>query len=238
MKILHNELLSLNKIIAQWDYKNDFKLNKKVKRESIYKNDKFKKLTYLLNDDECEIKYGTIISEIFYYIECVLIFNDNKLLLIDYFGEVDNQLSFYMKDENDLKDISVLDMLKNKYLKSTNKFIKLPNILMLTLLRAINNEPLIQTIVNIDPEIDLKEFIDADFGNYNKPTKYSLYALNICIGNNKRYGHYYTYILINQEWYKFDDSNVNKVDENEIQKDLRYIYGIYYINNEYLNTFK
>jgi hypothetical protein len=42
--------------------------------------------------------------------------------------------------------------------------------------------------------------------------------------------------LINNEWYKFDDLNVEKVDENLINKDLPYIYGIYYINNEYLKT--
>jgi len=237
LKIINNELFKLNKFISQWDYKDEFKLNKNLNIESKYKNDKIKKLSYLLNDDECEIKFGTIISEIFYYIECILIFNNNKLLLIDYFGEVDNQLSFYMKDGNALMNISVFDMLKNKYLKTNNKLIKLPKILMITLLRAINNEPLIETIVQIDKEIDLKEFIDTDFGKYSKPTKYSLYALNICIGNNKRFGHYYAYILINNEWYKFDDSYVTKVDKKQIDKDLAYVYGIYYINEEYLKSF-
>ena len=65
--------------------------------------------------------------------------------------------------------------------------------------------------------------------------KYSL--LNICIGSSKNYGHYYSYILINDDWFKFDDSRVMKVNKDTIEQDKSYIYGIYYINKAYLNNF-
>lgn len=236
LNILNNELFDLNEAKFIWDYKKDFKLNNNLKLESKFKNDKMKKLKDLLYDEESEFKFGTIISEIFYYYECSLIFNNNKLLMVDYLGEPDNKLSFYMKDGKRLINPDVKAMLKNKYLEdNNNKLVKLPKILMITLLRAVNNQPLIETSVKINDKIDLKEFIDIDFGKYNKPAEYTLYALNVCIGNNKRYGHYYAYILINKIWYKFDDSYVHSVNKYEIERDLPFIYGIYYINNEYFN---
>lgn len=237
LNILNNELFDLNEAKFIWDYKKDFKLNNDVKLQSKYKNDKIKKLNDLLYEEESEFKFGTIISEIFYYYECSLIFSNNKLLMIDYLGEPDNKLSFYMKDGNSLKNPEVKDMLKSKYLEgNNNKLIKLPKILMITLLRAVTNKPLIETSVKINEKIDLKEFIDADFGKYSKPTEYTLYALNVCTGNSKKFGHYYAYILINRIWYKFDDSFVNRVQKSDIERDLPFIYGIYYINNEYFNN--
>jgi ubiquitin C-terminal hydrolase len=236
LNILNNELFDLNEAKFIWNYKNDFNLNNNLKLESKYKTDKMKKLKDLLYEEESEFKFGTIISEIFYYYECSLVFNNNKLLMVDYLGEPDNKLSFYMKDGKSLINPDVKDMLKNKYLEgNNNKLVKLPKILMITLLRAVNNQPLIETSVKINEKIDLKEFIDTDFGKYNKPTEYTLYALNVCIGNSKGYGHYYAYILINKIWYKFDDSFVHSVNNYEIEKDLPFIYGIYYINNEYFN---
>ena len=235
LNILNNELFELNEAKFIWDYKKDFNLNNNLKLESKYKKNKMKKLKDLLYVEESEFKFGTIISEIFYYYECSLVFNNNKLLTIDYLGEPDNKLSFYMKDGK-LINPDIKDMLKNKYLEgNNNKLVKLPKILMITLLRAVNNQPLISTSVIINEKIDLKEFIDIDFGEYNKPTEYTLYALNVCIGNSKGSGHYYAYILINKKWYKFDDSDVFSVNSNEIKKDLPFIYGIYYINNEYFN---
>ena len=110
---------------------------------------------------------------------------------------------------------------------------------MITLLRAVINQPLIKEIVQIPDELNVKEFLDQDFGNYEESTKYVLYALNVCYGDNKRYGHYYSYIFINEKWHKFDDLNVDEdVEEKQIEKDLQYIYGIYYINEEYLNSIK
>ena len=129
-------------------------------------------------------------------------------------------------------------MLKKKYLNGNHRFIKLPIIFNITLLRAIINTPLIKQKVLINMDIDLKDFLDKDFGNYSLPTEYTLYALNVCYGYYKRSGHYYSYILINNKWIKFDDSIVREVSKKSIEEDLPYIYGIYYINKEYLNSFK
>jgi ubiquitin C-terminal hydrolase len=135
-----------------------------------------------------------------------------------------------------INKLELKDLLNNKYLYGHHKLIKLPRIFTITLLRAIINQPLIKTEVNIDEEIDLKDFLDKDFGAYSLTTIYNLYALNVCIGSSKDYGHYYSYILINNEWFKFDDLYVRKVQKNDIKEDLPYIYGIYYINKEYLNS--
>ena len=125
---------------------------------------------------------------------------------------------------------------KKKYLFGNNKLIKLPIVFNITLLRAIIDEPLIKTKVSFNKEIDLRNFLDKDFGDYSLKTEYTLYALNVCHASCKRYGHYYSYILINDEWHKFDDWRVSKVSNNMIEEDLSYIYGIYYISKEYINS--
>lgn len=236
IKALNNELYYNEFLIGKWEIQG-FDLIKNNKKKKIkYKLDK---LNDLINDEDCEFKYYTIISDLFNFMESDLIICNNRSIY-NFYSEVDNQLSFnlnYNYEKNDNDKINIIDMLKNKYLYGNNKLIKLPKILMITLLRAIIEKPLIDTKVEINDEINLKDFLDKDFGNYSLCTKYSLYALNVCIGKYKKYGHYYSYILINNIWYKFDDLTVIDVDRNSINKDLSYIYGIYYINNEYLKSF-
>lgn len=232
LKALNDELSKLDCIIENWNLDG---FNLKYRNNKISKF-KFDKLKAIMDDDDCDFKSETIINFYFYFYESQLIVCNNKIVHVNYSGDVDNQLAFNLNDLNIKSRLNIIDLIKNKYSKGNNKLIKLPKILMITLLRAIINEPLIDTEVIPNNEIDLKDFLDKDFGDYSLPTTYSLYALNICIGRSKKYGHYYSYILINNEWYKFDDLNVGKVDENLIYKDLPYIYGIYYINNEYLKT--
>lgn len=232
LKALNDDLSNLDCIIENWNL-NGFKSKYKADKISKFK---FDKLKAILDDDDCDFKNETIINFYFYFYESQLIVCNNKIVHVNYCGDVDNQLAFNLNDLNKKSRLNIVDLLKNKYSKGNNKLIKLPKILMITLLRAIINEPLIDTEVIPINEIDLQDFLDKDFGDYSLPTKYSLYALNVCIGKYKRFGHYYSYILINNEWYKFDDLNVEKVDEKLINKDLPYIYGIYYINNEYLKT--
>jgi len=164
----------------------------------------------------------------------MILSNNNEKKFI-FLGDAESQLSFNIK--NDYIDKSELkDMLEKKYLYGYHKLIKLPLIFNITLLRALVELPLIKIEVNISNEIDLKDYLDKDFGVYSLPTIYIIYALNVCIGSSKNYGHYYSYILINNEWFKFDDLKVIKVERNDIEKDLPYIYGIYYINKEYFNS--
>ena len=176
-----------------------------------------------------------MINDFFYFYETELIICNGKVVSTNYYGDVDNQLSLDLSDDY-TNYLELKNLLKKKYLHGFHKLIKLPIVFNITLLRAVIERPLIKTKVKIEQEIDLREFLDKDFGDYSKPTNYTLYALNVCIGSYKRSGHYYSYILINNEWFKFDDTNVRKVQVKTIEEDLPYIYGIYYINKEYLNS--
>ena len=230
LKLLNDELTELDYFIGLWNIEDEFNIkNKKVKQ-------KLDKLNDLINNQNCDLKYQTVINYYFYYYESEVIICNNKILNYNYYGDVDNQLSF--NTNNYRKSLNLTDMLENKYLYGNNKLIKLPIIFNITLLRAVIDMPLIKTEVLINLDIDLKDFLDKDFGDYSLPTEYTLYALNVCVGSSKRAGHYYSYILINKEWIKFDDSIVRKVSINSIKEDLPYIYGIYYINKAYLNSLK
>ena len=232
LKILNNELTDLNYFIGLWKLDDGFNL-KNIKVNTV--KEKLDKLYALIQNEDCDFQNQTIINFYFYYYETELIICNNKIVNYNYSGDVDNQLSFDTNDK--YKDnLNLIDMLKKKYLNGYHKFIKLPIILNITLLRAIIGAPLIKTKVLINMNIDLKDFLDKDFGDYSLPTEYTLYALNVCYGSFKMSGHYYSYILINNKWIKYDDSIVKEVTKKSIEEDLPYIYGIYYINKEYLNS--
>lgn len=227
---LNNELSELEYFSGGWNLDGFNEINKFGKAK-----EKLDKLESLLNSEDSNFKLKTIINHYFYFYENELIICDNKVLNINFYGDADNQISFNKNSHED-DVIKLNDMLNQKFLLGKHKLIKLPIILNFTLLRAIIEEPLIKTKVTFDDEIDVRNYLDKDFGNYSLSTQYVIYALNICIGRYKKYGHYYSYILINKEWYKFDDYFVKKVDKNSILNDLSYIYGIYYINKEYLQS--
>ena len=233
LKILNIQYSELANPRTKW------KLNGfNFKTHSILYEMKKNKLNKLLEDDDCEFKNEYFISQFFNFYESDSFFCNNKLIHVNYYGDVDNQLSFNLNNRKSEIKLKLTDLLRDKYSKNL-KLVKLPKIFMITLLRAIINQPLIKEIVEIEKTLNVMEFLDHDFGNYEASTTYILYALNVCYGNNKRYGHYYSYILINEKWHKFDDSYVDdNVEDKQIEKDLQYIYGIYYINEEYLNSFK
>lgn len=231
LKAINNELSILRYFIAEWRIQDGFNL-KNINNEMI--KQKIDKLNNLLNDANNEFRYQTLINYFLYYYETKCIVCNNKIMNYNYYGDLDIQLPFDMN--NNYYSVNLIDMLKKKYIYGKSKLIKLPIIFNITLLRAVINKPLITTKINIAYDIDFQDFLDKDFGDYSLSTKYTLYALNICIGSIKRSGHYYSYILINNEWYKFDDSRVTKVNENIIIEDLSYVYGIYYINKDYLKS--
>ena len=235
LTILNDELSQLGIIPGIWNldgFENDTEI-----QDSQLKSKKLKKLNDVFNNEDCDLKNQTIIRNYFYYYDTQLIVCNNKLLNINFNADFAIKLSFNrFKNRDDI--IKLNDMIKQKYLTGNNKLIKLPLILNFTLLRAIIEQPLlIKTKVIPDEEIDMKDYMDKDFGVYTKSTKYALYALNVCIGEHKKYGHFYAYILINNRWYKFEDTFVYEVQKDSITQDLPNIYGIYYINKEYLYVF-
>ena len=235
LKALDKELSELNCYISKWNLEDEFDF-KNVNEEVV--KIKLDKLKGLMQNEDCNLKLQTIINSFFYYYETILFFNNNKVINFSYYGDAENQLRFDINNINNSykNNLSIFDMLKKKYLSGKNKLIKLPKIYNITLLRSIIKGPIIDIKVVIDREINLREFLDKDFGDYSLSTEYTLYALNIRIGSSKKYGHCYSYILINNQWYKFDDFNTEKVEQKIINEDLSYIYGIYYINKEYLKS--
>ena len=229
LREINKELSELSYFFVIWKIEDGFNLiNNKNNNLKI----KYDKLNNLLKNEGSNFQNITDINYFFYYYETSLIICGGRILDFNYYGNIDIQLSFGSNEGQ--YSLKLIDMLKKKYLNGTKKLIKLPIIFNITLLRSVINKPLIKTKVYIDDEIDFKDFLDSDFGDYSLPTKYTLFALNVCTGYDKRFGHYYSYILIDNDWYEFNDSRVSKVNRNIIKEDYSNIYGIYYINEDYL----
>lgn len=230
LKDLSNELSFLKVIERKWNLEN-FYCHQENKISEYKKAELYK----LLNDENCEFGKETLIDYLFNYYESYF-FADKKIQCANFFGDLNIELPVYV-EETKGQYLDLIDLLNNKYIKN-KKIIKLPKILMITLLRAIINQPLIMDIVKIHKKLYFEKYMDEDFGEYKGSTSYSLYALNIRLGYSKNSGHSYCYILLNNIWYKFDDLEVKFAELSWIEKDLPFVYGIYYINDEYLNCFK
>ena len=104
---------------------------------------------------------------------------------------------------------------KNKNLKHHTKikFSILNDILILSLQRFDPCLSMKSSIrVSFEDILDLKDFCDEDL--YRSNTRYRLYGTINHIGNIN-YGHYYSYIKINDIWYEFNDSIVKKINNME-----------------------
>ena len=104
---------------------------------------------------------------------------------------------------------------KNKNMKhqKTIKFSILNDILILSLQRFDPFLSMKSSIrVSFEDILDLKDFCDEDL--YKLNTRYKLYGTINHIGNIN-YGHYYSYIKINDMWYEFNDSIVKKINYME-----------------------
>ena len=73
-------------------------------------------------------------------------------------------------------------------------------------------------------ELDMTRYIHYDNRN-NKVYKYELYGINIRIRFNIDSGHYYSYCKKENEWYRFNDNNINKIDDiTEIDEDINMLF--------------
>ena len=225
---LVNESINVGLIVRDFRLDNFRPYSENKKRMTI----KNRYLEQLLNGEdceyECEFKFETIISQTFQYFESETFSRGyNDILHVAYYGSFINQLSLYNGSEYYI-NVHLEELLKRKYSKN-NKLIKLPKIFIITLCRAVMGKPLIKTNVKYPDTLDLRKFLDEDFGYYNGCTKYLLYALNICSGYSKEYGHYYSYIKINSCWFCFDDNDVEKVSIDDSSTD---VYGLFYIRQD------
>lgn len=136
--------------------------------------------------------------------------------------EIENLIRQKYKDENEQPNSSKI------IIKS--KIASLPEILIVSINRVLNNQNIKYSRVLFNDTLDLKNYIDFDlFKDEQKRTTYSLYAINECIHINK-YSHYKCYIKLENRWFIFDDDK--KVEEFYGSfKDSPFIVGLFYKRN-------
>ena len=72
----------------------------------------------------------------------------------------------------------------------------------------------------------MKKYIERDCGFYNE-SQYELYGI-ICHKGKINFGHYYTYIKIDErDWYEFNDSKVTYIGR-EINTISTSVYALFY----------
>ncbi len=116
---------------------------------------------------------------------------------------------------------------KKEELIVIKKIATLPKILIISVNRAFLNKNFNNNMITFSDTLDVKKFIDNDLLK-PKNTEYKLYGINICEAHTKNYGHCYSFIKIDNNWYKFNDSVVKKEQPNFSS---RHVVGLYYINN-------
>ena len=123
-------------------------------------------------------------------------------------------------------------LLDLKYkIKKTIKICKCPDILIITIDRAVlekkntyHPEELEYTEI-----LELKEYTDKDIIKYDK-CQYRLFGVNKKEGYYMNSGHYYCEIKINNIWYRFNDLNVTN-DINFENKSSEVV-GLFYVKNK------
>jgi len=87
------------------------------------------------------------------------------------------------------------DIPKDNQFIIKSKIISLPEILIISINRVLNNKSINNTRLLFNETLDLKKYIDYDlFQDNNKNTTYHLYALNECTHDYKN-SHYKCYIF-------------------------------------------
>ena len=148
--------------------------------------------------------------------------------------DIDNSLMEYLWN----KFIEIMNIIKNYLCDNDNKdefdnelffsnLISLPNILIITINRAFLGKSLIKKRLIFKETLDLKDYLENDFLDREIETKYKLYGVNICHKNFFVGGHYYSYVKINDKWYKFDDNK--PVENTNPELESKYVVGLYYI---------
>ena len=111
-----------------------------------------------------------------------------------------------------------------------SKLASLPNILIISINRVLNNERINDSLIKFNDILDLGKYIDKDlFDDDNKNTKYQLYAINKCIHGYKS-SHYKCSIKIDNKWFIFDDDKIGfNYSEGNISGS---VVGLFYIRDK------
>ena len=136
-------------------------------------------------------------------------------------------------------------LLKQYFCEKTNKvenktiplkrIVSLPNVLIISINRALIGKSFNKSNLKFKEILDISDYLD-DFifkgKNLQKTHKtYRLYGVNECSGFFKNYGHYYSYVKVNNIWYKFNDRNYY-IEEPEFES--KYVVGLYYIKEDFI----
>ena len=105
----------------------------------------------------------------------------------------------------------------------------LPNVLIITINRAILGKPYFNNKLKFSQYLNLSNYLDKFiFSSKSNEVKYKLYAINACSSLFMNGGHYLSYVEIEEgKWYKFDDETVSS--ESPDFSGNRYVVGLYYI---------
>ena len=221
-KDLINEI-SIN-IKPQKDFTSSLCLTEREIIDKKKKKYKFKKYLEKYQRDE------NFVETMFTINECQSIFEGKIITNIIFNSSVDIQLNFPKNSYNEYnenyslknlldlnyynknKNFSTINKEKNYKIIKTNltKLCKLPKILIISLMRSLINQKLITSFLSFPEILDLEKYIDKDLVDNPINTKYELFAINNCKGNENSKGHYYCQIKIKNNWFSFSDENVNK----------------------------
>ena len=103
---------------------------------------------------------------------------------------------------------------------------KFPNILIIHLKRFTNDGKKIVKLIDFPIDnLDLKKYC---IGYDKKKSIFSLVGICNHIGSLNS-GHYYSYCKQNNDWYKFDDTSVSKINKDEII--TKHAYCLFYKKN-------
>ena len=104
----------------------------------------------------------------------------------------------------------------------------LPNILIITINRAILGKKFFRNKLKFSENLNLNNFLDKIIFKDNSEGKYKLYAVNECTSLFINDGHYKSYIKSeDNNWYIFDDETVDLKMPDFSEN--RYVVGLYYI---------
>lgn len=115
------------------------------------------------------------------------------------------------------------DEYTDKEYELNTQIFKLPEILILTINRFNNNLSKNNKNIKINYTIDLCDYVSiSEDTSIDKSTVYELNSM-ICHIGDLNDGHYTSIIKNYQDWYCFDDINVNKYDMDKLDESTPYI---------------
>ena len=115
---------------------------------------------------------------------------------------------------------------------SFKQLASLPNILIISINRAILGQQFHLNKLKFHKYLNVNEFLDKMiFPNDSSSGLYKLYAVNECFSLERNLGHYLSYVEKEEGlWYKFDDQRIGVETPNF--KGNRYVVGLYYIREK------